>query len=47
MTPPCGVPETVCEVRPSSITPARSQLRNSFSTLLSVTRRATRSNNSS
>ena len=38
---PCGVPATVGETAPSSITPASSHCRSSLSTLRSETRRAT------
>jgi hypothetical protein len=41
ITPPCGVPASERRVLPSSITPAWSHLRTSFSTRLSETRSAT------
>jgi hypothetical protein len=41
ITPPCGVPATVGETTPSSITPASSHCRTSLSIRRSETRRAT------
>jgi hypothetical protein len=37
ITPPCGVPATVVDTTPSSITPAASHCRSSFSTRRSET----------